>query len=246
MTRLNRRLWLALHTRMGRDTENFAPHGVAVKLPAGVDDTLRYFLARGRPYEADEADLVRELLAPGTHVAELGGCLGVISALIRRQIGPDAHHVVVEANPRLHATCATNAARGAAEGACTCLLAAIDYSGAATVGFDVTGNAHEGHVVGIGTGRAEVPATTLAEVLAQLPANGRRALVCDIEGAEEAMVRHDAACLTAFDTIILETHPDAYSGGLAARDMLIEAVRVQGFMLHRQARNVVAFRRKAI
>jgi len=243
MTKLNRRLWLALRSRMGRETETFVPHGVPVKLPAGIDDTIRYFLARGRPYEADEAALVRELLSPGTHVAELGGCRGIVPALIRSRIGPDARHVVVEANPRLHAVCAENAGRGAAPGAFTCLSAAIDYSGAAKVRFEVPGNAHVGRVGTVGTALAEVPAITLAEVMDHLPAETPRALVCDIEGAEEAMIAHDGARLREFETIILETHPGAYDGGRAARDALLQEVCAHGFTLHRLAQDVAAFRR---
>ena len=68
------------------DDEFFSPHGVPIRVPKDGDLAIRYLLARGRPYEAPEADMVRKYLSIVMTVIELGGCYGIVSALIRKQI----------------------------------------------------------------------------------------------------------------------------------------------------------------
>lgn len=97
MKKLRRRFYLWRKERRDGATEDFSPHGVPVHVPATADISLRYLLTRGRDYEREEAAMVRDFLAPGMNVIELGGCMGIISALIRDRIGPEAKHVVVEA-----------------------------------------------------------------------------------------------------------------------------------------------------
>ena len=44
------------------DDEFFSPHGVSIRVPKDGDLAIRYLLARGRPYEAPEADIVGKYL----------------------------------------------------------------------------------------------------------------------------------------------------------------------------------------
>lgn len=230
MKTLRRTFYLWRRRLRGLDEETFAPHGIPVRVPRSADVHVRYLLARGRPYEAPEARMVRRHLAPGMHVVELGGCMGIVSATIRDRIGPEARHVVVEALPHLAEICRGNAARGAAPGATEVVVAAIDYSGAASVRFSTGGNAHEGHV-GAGRGASvEVPTTTLARVAERIP-EGPFALVCDVEGAEDTLVERERALLARISTLVLETHPRAYADGARTLERMLARIAACGLAL---------------
>lgn len=68
---------------------------------------IRYIIARNR-YENTEAKLVQQHLKHGDNIIELGGALGVISKVIRKQIGPKATHIVVEPNVDIIDICKIN------------------------------------------------------------------------------------------------------------------------------------------
>lgn len=242
---LRRAVWLRLQAAKGRDLEHFAPHGVPVEVPAGVDDALTYMLAKGRPYEDEEARMVKNHLAPNTSVIELGGCLGVVSALVRSRIGPDAPHIIVEANARLLPTLTRNATRGAAPGATHVVNAAVDYSGAESVTFEMGENAHVGRIGGKGATRVTVPTVTLAQLADQLGAD-RFALVCDIEGAELALFdRESPDLLRRIDLLVLETHPKFYDGGTARQTQLQARLEELGLHIVSQDRDVWCLKRTA-
>jgi FkbM family methyltransferase len=240
MKKQRRQLYLALRRLFGRERLVYAPHGVPVQVPRDVDLKLRYELARGRPYEAGEAEMVKAYLRPGMSVIELGGCIGIISALIRNQIGPEACHIVVEANPKLARLCKVNAEAGAAPGATQVVVAAVDYSGAATVSFDADHSAHGGHVSA--EGGLSVPTITLTKLAAALPP-GPFALVCDIEGAECSLMDHEPALLERISTFIVETHPDLYANGMVETQRLIDLAAKHGLRQVAQVKNVYAFQR---
>ena len=105
--KIKRELYLKIFNRNGENV--YQPHGVSVKIPRYGDVSIRYSLSKQRPYEESEANLIRKYLKFGTNVVELGGCYGVISALVRKIIGPNAQHVIVEADPDLAAICSLNA-----------------------------------------------------------------------------------------------------------------------------------------
>ena len=239
-TRLMQRAYLWTHERREDGAARYAPHGVEVRVDDRADLALRHLLARGGAYEEEEALLIRRHLARGTPVVELGGCIGIVSALIRDVIGPDAPHVVVEANPRIAPLALENAARAAAPGATTLLRAAVDYSGAATVRFAAGANQHAGRVARGAEPGFEAPTTTLSAVVDRLGAE-RFALVCDIEGAERDLVRHEAAVLGRCDLAVIETHPQAYS----AADLRDIDARLLAAGLHRveAIADVVAYAR---
>ncbi|MCB2135639.1 MAG: FkbM family methyltransferase [Rhodobacteraceae bacterium] len=241
MKKLRRRLHLWALEKLGRETEVFAPHGIQVRVPAHSDPMVRYNLARGRPYEAPEAAMVSAHLAAGTNVIELGGCLGILSAFVRQKIGPDAHHIVVEALPDLADICEENASIGAAPGKTRVVRAAIDYSGAESVTFAVAPNAHSGHLAKSGERGVTVPAVTLSDLANQLP-DGRFALLCDIEGAEIAMIENDKEALRRASLFIVETHPKLYPGKKDAQRQLLRAIAELGFEQLDHAADVFCFR----
>ena len=242
MKKLRRRLHLWVLEKLGRETEVFAPHGIPVRVPASSDPMVRYNLARGRPYEAPEAEMVKTYLEPGTNVIELGGCMGILSALVRQKIGPEAQHIIVEALPDLAEICETNANIGATPGKTSVIRAAIDYSGAANITFAVAANAHSGHIAKSGEKGVTVPAIRLSDLARQLP-DGHFALLCDIEGAEIAMVDAEADTLQRVSLFILETHPKLYPGKKAAQAELMRAIETAGFEKTQQIADVICYRR---
>lgn len=193
--------------------DDFTAYGLAVTVPPLVDANIRYLLARGRDYEAEEAAFIQNVLRPGVHVIELGGSLGVISRVIRQAIGADAHHIVVEANPDLAKICEENAARDAAPGATEVLQAAVAYTDAPTIAFARGDTHHTGHVAQAGgAGTFEAPAMKLAALRAKLPSGAPWALVSDIEGGELDMFMREPPEIFAHMThAILEIHPEAFT-----------------------------------
>ena len=233
-----RRLYLAVQRWLGNEKLTFAPHGIDVSVPRAADLKIRYDLARGRSYEGSEAEMITAHLPKSMPVIELGGCLGIISALIRRQIGPTAPHIVVEANATLAEFCRPNAMIGAAEGASQIVVAAVDYSGATSVSFSTGRMAHSGRVSD--GGNISVPTTTLTNLAASLP-EGPFALICDIEGAEVPMILHEAVLLSRVSVFVLETHPKLYSKGKRDMEDLVAAVTKTGLRQVARVKNVYAF-----
>jgi len=242
MKQLKRRLYLWLQKQLGRETENFEVHGVQVRIPLQADINIRYLLARNRPYEAPEAALIKAHLAQGTNVVELGGCMGVVSAVIRQKIGAQARHIVVEANEELARICQVNAENEAEDGAATVVTAAVDYSGADTVRFASGKNAHVGHLASADEDAFSVPATTLGALAKDLP-DGQFALVCDIEGAEIALFENETALMSRIDLIILETHPKVYAEGVKSEATMLAKLQELGLVQVEKIDNVVCLKR---
>ena len=238
MTRWNKRLWLLARRLFKGD--RFSVHGVEIIVPGTIDPEIRYRLARQRRYEEPEARFIGKYLRPDVHVVELGGSIGVMSALIRKRIGRTSRHVIVEANPVLAKVCERNANLGADPGSVCVVVAAIDYSGKPEVYFDPGHNSHTGHVAASGIC---VSTTTLAHVVAGLP-DGPRVLVCDIEGAELDLVAAEAHNLWQFETIILETHPQRYAQGHKSLEDLVLMLKNQSFVPEDIADDVIVFTRR--
>lgn len=239
--KFKRRQYLKLRKWLGHSNEDFAPHGVPVHIPEGIDLAITYLLGKGRPYEAEEAAMVRDFLRPGMNVIELGGCFGVVSALIRKTIGPEAHHVIVEANPALVPTLKRNAGQGAAPGRTEVINAAVDYSGAPSVTFAIGPNAHMGRI-GAGAETVTVPAVRLEDLATRIP-EGPYSLVCDIEGAELGLFAAEAKALDRVALVILETHPDAYPRGRADVEALRGRLVAAGLQELRAEADVICFGR---
>ena len=198
-----------IHNIFVPNEEVFSPHGISIKIPKEADLAIRYLLARGRPYEAPEAEMVHKYLTVGMDVIELGGCYGIISALIRKQIGPDAKHIIVEADPSLAKICACNANLENTNNLADIVVAAVDYSGAKEIIFAPGPNAHAGRVANSGEAGFTVPTTTLTEQVSKLSKN-EYVLICDIEGAELDLFQNEQTALSRAYLLILETHPKIY------------------------------------
>lgn len=244
MKKIRRQIILFLMKVFGKDTENFAPHGVPVHIPSDADLAIRHLLARGRPYEEPEASFISRYLSEGSNVIELGGCFGIVSALIRHKIGSESRLIVVEAHPELAVICEANATRNAKDADTEVIQAAVDYSGQPSITFASGQNAHVGHVAQEGEAGFTVPTIKLA-ALAERFSDGQFVLVCDIEGAEIALVENEADTLARVSLLVLETHPALYPQGAADLDAMCASLEGLGLHQVEKIEDVLCFRRAA-
>ena len=142
---IKQKIFLKIYGLVKSSNTTFAPHGIPVKIPSNIQTSVRYAFARGRPYEETEAKMIINHLPLDTNVIELGGCLGVISALIRHRIGSTAHHLIVEANPDLTKICLSNATNTTTKNT-NIIVAAVDYSNKKYVNFVFGHHMHVGRV----------------------------------------------------------------------------------------------------
>jgi len=218
-------------------------HGVTVRLPPGLDVAAANALIRGK-YEQEEAALIEKHLPPDLPVIELGGSLGVVSALIRSRLEPSVQHVIVEANPRLLDICKANAMGEGKTGVAEVIHGAVHYDGPVAR----FGIAKEVHASAVGQGGSaemvEVPAISLAELFRRLGSPDRFALVSDVEGAEYDLFLHEAQTLGHVELAIVELHPRSYAGrGLGEAELLRNAAAA-GLQVVERLSDVVLLRRK--
>lgn len=217
-------------------------HGVTVRLPADVDVAAANALIRGK-YEQEEAALIARHLPADLPVIELGGSLGVVSALIRSKLKPDTRHLIVEANPRLIETCKTNAAAGSAGAATEIVQGAVHYDGP----IARFGIANEVHASAVGQGGStdviEVPAVRLSELFHRFGSPHRFALVSDVEGAEYDLFAQDADTLRHVELAIVELHPRNYQAQRRNESELLRNAAAVGLQVVERLSDVVLLRR---
>ena len=239
---IKQRIFLRIWSLVKSSSTTFSPHSIPIKIPTNIQTSVRYALARGRPYEEIEAKMIINHLPLDTNVIELGGCLGIISALIRHRIGANAHHHIVEANPDLTEICFSNATNTSTKKNTSIEVAAVDYSNKKYVNF-VFG--HHMHVGRVSKGQEKgIPTrtTTLSKLVARIP-KGPFALICDIEGAEEHLFEIEGSILSNISLLILETHPYMYSDGTNTQKKMLDCIASFGLKEIDREGDVVCFKR---
>ena len=239
---IKQRIFLRIWSLVKSSSTTFSPHSIPIKIPTNIQTSVRYALARGRPYEEIEAKMIINHLPLDTNVIELGGCLGIISALIRHRIGANAHHHIVEANPDLTEICFSNATNTSTKKNTSIEVAAVDYSNKKYVNF-VFG--HHMHVGRVSKGQEKgIPTrtTTLSKLVTRIP-KGPFALICDIEGAEEHLFEIEGSILSNISLLILETHPYMYSDGTNTQKKMLDCIASFGLKEIDREGDVVCFKR---
>jgi FkbM family methyltransferase len=220
-----------------------------------VDDRVkldvRHALATGN-YECEEIELARRHLPRTLPVIELGGCLGVVSGVLRGMIDPAMPLIVVEANAEIIGMTKMNAARPAPNAPTEIILAAVHY-GSALAQFHIAHNAHASRLAGEttaanGSGLLEntsiaLPAITLNQLVARLGPPQHYALMCDIEGAEFDMFAMDTDALRLCQGAVIEMHPEVFTqAGRSVADFLAH-VAAAGLTVVEQQSDVIALMR---
>ena len=200
-----------------------------------VTDDLRYLLLSGK-HEKPERTLIRRYLDPELALIELGGALGVVSCIANRLLRHPERHVVVEANPALVPLLVSNRSRN------RCRFAVLNRAVAyrqRVARFHVNANVLASSVGVPDEHGVDVPATTLQQILEQHDF-GRCTLICDIEGAEVELVRHESSVLSAHvKTLIMEVH-DRLVGPEVSNHML-QTLNDVGFRVLDRAWDSFAF-----
>lgn len=229
--------WRRVRKHVALHGWRFDFHGVEVRLPVMDQPGFANALLRGK-YEAEEAALILSHLPPDAPVIELGGSLGIVSALIGSRLGTGLAHVIVEANEALLPVCSVNAGVGLRAG--VALRHAAVFYGGPVARFAAGGNIHanrlaEGDAVGV----IEVPAVTLAELWQGIDRPDGFSLVCDIEGGEVPLVLGEGDVLAHAGVVIMELHPAVYPDGEATVDAIGAAMREAGLRQVARLRDVV-------
>jgi len=239
---IKQQIFLRIWSLVNGNSTNFSPHGIPIKIPINIQSSIRYAFARGRPYEKTEAKMIINYLMIDTNVIELGGCLGVISALIRHNIGANAHHLIVEANPDLTEICFSNATNATTKKNTSIEVAAVDYSNKKYVNFVFGHHMHVGRVSKDQEKGIRTQTTTLSELVTKIP-KGPFALICDIEGAEEHLFEREGSVMSNVTLLILETHPYMYSDGANTQKKILDCIASYGLQEIDREGDVVCFKR---
>ena len=238
---IKQKIYLRISSLLNSSSTTFTPHGIPIKIPSNIQTSVRYAFARGRPYEEAEAKMIINHLPLDTNVIELGGCLGVISALIRHRIGVNAHHLIVEANPDLTDICLSNATNTTTKNT-NIIVAAVDYSNKKYVNFVFGHHMHVGRVSKEQKTGIPTRTTTLSELVKRIP-KGPFALICDIEGAEEHLFEREDTLISNISLLILETHPYMYSDGKNTQKKMLDCIASFGLQEIDREGDVVCFKR---
>jgi len=188
-------------------------------------------------YESAEAKFVRRHLRGAKVVLDLGASLGITSSHALRVMDPSGHLVAVEPNSALQEPLAQMLRRNSRGQRTSVVHAAIGPKAEESVRLDTSGLTVASRIASEGE---VVPVTSLEEVLQDFGyIDTPYALVADIEGAEQHLLREDRAALANCTAAVFEFHTSA---GRAIPD-LAELVSEAGFEEVEAHGPVVAFRR---
>jgi FkbM family methyltransferase len=170
-------------------------------------------------YERPERIAVRQFLRPELPVIDIGAGVGVVSCVANRRLPDPTRHRSIEANPNAVQLLTHNRDQNGC--GFQIIHAALGYTDSVTMAVDariVSSRASDDGV--------EVPVTSLANVAVGWE---RFSLICDIEGGEIDLMRHEADLLaTRVDTLIIERHPlivGADADARLHRDLLVCGLR---------------------
>jgi FkbM family methyltransferase len=218
-------------------------HGVLIDVRSPmITRTTKAALFFGT-YESAETRLVRKYLPRDLDVVELGASLGVVTCVVRRHISLGRRLISVEANPRLAELARANLLLNGCEENVDVLSLAISTC-SDEVEF-VVGEASDSGRVGL---RAEeggkilrVPAESLSKLLARHRVSNF-CLICDIEGTEWELWRHDYDGLCRASMVVMETHDNPRYG--SHDDLIAELANDPSFELVDRYGPVVVLRNR--
>jgi FkbM family methyltransferase len=164
--------------------------------------TKSLFLLDG--YERAEREILKKYLNRSHAVIELGGSVGVVACVTNKLLTDRHKHVVVEANPDLIGVLTANRNRNGC--LFTVLNRALAYGGNETTFYQDPAE-FLGSSVQLRTERPVRVATISLRRIIDEYGFDTCTLVCDIEGGEMELVRHESRVLQDHvETIIVEIH----------------------------------------
>ncbi len=210
---------------------DYRTEGMVFRIPR--DLTTRIHRARfyHDTHEREERLLVKKYIGRDCVVLELGACLGVVSALINRQLADPAAHVAVEANPNLLPVLEEN--RDLNDCKFSIASGMVSKTSDGTFYLDdcivVSGPVQESARL------IKVPVFSIEDLGARYDLTFDT-LFMDIQGGEHALLSEHESVLPQFKLVILELHPHLMGEQKAeeCRHMLaqsgLECVEVMGLI----------------
>jgi FkbM family methyltransferase len=192
-------------------------------------------------YEKSERQILRTYLDRTRPVIELGASIGVVACITNRMLDDPGKHVAVEGNPDLIGVLTDNRSRNRC--GFSVLNRAVAY-GADEVTFYQAPEFLASSVQLKTDHPVTVPAITLGQIIQEYGFE-RCTVICDIEGGEMDLVKHEIDALRRHvETLILEVHGWRVGQGLA--EEMIRTLERTGFeAVHKQG-EIRVFRNTAL
>jgi FkbM family methyltransferase len=186
-------------------------------------------------YESAEIRLINKFLNPNLPVIELGGSLGIISSFILNKLNSNTSLTIVEPNAFLLPTIRKNIEKHNTKNISTNIIhKAIAYSNS-FIYMDITDDNTTSHISENDQSGILVESIQLNEIITKKPYS----LVCDIEGAEVALLIEDKAALKNCYQLFIELHETTYNGNFYSREDLINLLIMNGFIVRSRDGNVI-------
>jgi FkbM family methyltransferase len=194
-------------------------------------------------YERQEMKLLKSHFRWDVDVIELGSSIGVVASYAGRNLPSGRRLICVEADERLMTCLKSNLLLNVDKVEIQTVHAAIAY-GVSEVNFAVSKNPHAS-AVGAKGPKVTVPAVTLEEIASRFSLT-RFSLICDVEGAEVALILRGN--LEHCEQLLIELHKTRYAGRLWSVADLIQLLTIRhNFVVRDRCANVVLLdRRKEI
>jgi FkbM family methyltransferase len=177
-------------------------------------------------HEIEERALLDRWIPATLPVVELGGGLGVVACLTNRKLVRREEHIVVEANPGLAVVLERNRDLNG------CRFQVVNKAlanEAEAVEFSINSSFVSSRIGASSAETVSVPATSL-KVIADASRFDQFSLVCDIEGAEGALVEREIATLRQrVRFFLVEIHPRYL--GTEGVSRMVHALEGAGFTL---------------
>ncbi len=198
-------------------------------------------------YERAELRFIHRYLRGDLDVVELGSSIGVVSAHIAKKLTSGRRLLCVEPNPHLLGLIRTNVMTNAPATSLEIVHGALNYleSGRKSVPFALEEDNTKSSLASVQSSAnvVEVPVLRLGTILDRYEI-GTYALVCDIEGAEVALIEHDASALQCCRQAIIELHATKHAGQIyTVQQLRGQLERLHGFRLRDQYGPVCVFER---
>ena len=192
-------------------------------------------------YESSEYRYVRDYLLPDLPTIELGSSIGAISSQIAKRLRTNTLLICVEGNPRVQSVLQRNLAANASHLSTQVVNAVVAY-GRKQIAFGLSDDNLSSYIDREQSDVVEVqiPTVQLAELVKSLP-EPRYQLVADIEGAEAAILVHDAESLLNCQRVIIELHATQFEGNTFSVDDLCSKFHAIGFRTLAQYGPVAVF-----
>ena len=205
-------------------------------------------------YESAEMRFINKHLPQNCDVIELGGSIGVISALILKKINKDQQMIVVEADTQLLPSIIDNINLNNNKVNFKILNGVISYEnndedGNATFfdsEYNTSGSKYSPKDLDIGLKVISLPALTLRSIVKQNNL-GEFVLVSDIEGAESELLKYDKDVLSKCGLIFIELHNINVNEEQINITFMVEQIKSLGYeVLDSDGSAVYVFKKKPL